>query len=161
MCAITSQAGTLPKSIRCPRKVTVLNNYYLRQWLNQRTASVYSFACHFFIWRITHNTTLTCAAREPSRVMKRGDIEKCAKAQSTAQKIEGTRVCREIIFICSIFGARIAIASAQLFWAKITMCAHDFVLLINFLLAARTALCINYVITVLGTQSVDLDTRRL
>jgi hypothetical protein len=49
--------------------------------------------------------------------MKRGDIEKCAKAQSTAhKKIEGTRVCREIIFICSIFGARIAIASAQLFF---------------------------------------------
>jgi hypothetical protein len=32
--------------------------------------------------------------------MKRGDIEKCAKAQSTAQKkIEGTRVCRDNIYL--------------------------------------------------------------
>jgi hypothetical protein len=37
-----------------------------------------------------------------SGVMKRGDIEKCAKAQSTAlkiKKIEGTRVCRDNIYL--------------------------------------------------------------
>lgn len=127
MCAFTSQAGTLPKSIRCPRKVTVLNNYYLWQWLNQRTASVYSFACFFFIWRITHNTYLRS---QPAEWWSEAILKNVQKHKALRKKkIEGTRVCRDNIYLPAFSGgARIAIASVQLFSAKITMCAHDFVL---------------------------------